>query len=85
MSTSWDVRRHADGCIDIEFYRRRANRRQRLVRRLAFRKAVARIHKVKNAVRAFAQLLGSGETISDSTIRENNYKLQREVGRRPPG
>lgn len=67
---SWDVRRHADGCIDFQFYRRRVNRRHRLVRRLAFRKAVARLHRIKDAVRAYAQFPGGTHTIFHSRIHE---------------
>jgi hypothetical protein len=64
MSMSWDVRRQIDGCIDFQFYRRRVYRRQRLVRRLAFRKALLRFHTVKDALRAYAQFLCGADTIS---------------------
>ena len=37
MIQSLDVRRHPDGSIDFDFYRRRATRRRRLVRRFVFR------------------------------------------------
>ena len=41
MQPSLDVRRHNDGTIDFDFYRRRAARRRRLVRRLMLRHHLA--------------------------------------------
>jgi hypothetical protein len=36
--TQWlDIRRHADGAIDFDFYRRQAKRRRRLTRQRVFR------------------------------------------------
>ena len=37
MIQSLDIRRHPDGSIDFDFYRRRATRRRRLARRAVFR------------------------------------------------
>jgi len=37
MQPTLDVRRHNDGSIDFDFYRRRATRRRQLVRRLVFK------------------------------------------------
>jgi hypothetical protein len=46
MIRSLDCRRHFDGSIDFDFYRRRAARRRRLVLRLAFKNGLAAIDKV---------------------------------------
>ena len=40
MQPNLDVRRHPDGSLDFDFYRGRATRRRRLVRRHAFRRGV---------------------------------------------
>jgi hypothetical protein len=45
-----DVRRHFDGSIDFDFYRRRAARRRRLALRLAFKKRLAAIERVTKVV-----------------------------------
>ena len=42
MQPTLDVRRHADGTLDFDFYRRRAARRRRLTRRLLFKARLAR-------------------------------------------
>jgi hypothetical protein len=34
MQPTLDIRRHADGSLDFDFYRRRAKRRRRLVKRM---------------------------------------------------
>lgn len=63
MSVSWDVRRRAEGGIDFEFYRRRADRRHRVARRLAFRKALVLIHRIKHTFRTCAQILSTADSI----------------------
>jgi len=40
MTGPLNVRRHLDGSIDVDFYRRRANRQRRLIRRLVLRRHV---------------------------------------------
>ena len=37
MQPTLDIRRHGDGSIDFDFYRRRATRRRRLARRIIIR------------------------------------------------
>jgi hypothetical protein len=41
MQPTLDVRRHADGSIDFDFYRRRAMRRRRLARRTFVKQGLA--------------------------------------------
>jgi hypothetical protein len=49
MNKSLDVRRHPDGSIDFDFYRRRATRRRRLVLRLVLKSRLAAIGRVAKA------------------------------------
>jgi hypothetical protein len=49
MRPSLDVRRHHDGTIDFDFYRRRAVRRRRLARRLMLRHYGAAARKILRA------------------------------------
>jgi hypothetical protein len=50
-------RRHADGSMDVDFYRRGARRRQRRMKRLVFRRcAAAIVRAVRTVVSAFAWL-----------------------------
>jgi hypothetical protein len=46
MIKSLDVRRHPDGSIDFDFYRRRAIRRRRLALRLVLKNRLAAIGRV---------------------------------------
>jgi hypothetical protein len=50
MIQSLDICRHPDGSIDFDFYRRRAIRRRRLVRRLVFRHLLFAIGQAARAV-----------------------------------
>ena len=50
MIQSQDIRRHPDGSIDFDFYRRRATRSRRLVRRLVFRHFLFAIGQAARAV-----------------------------------
>jgi len=57
MQPTLDIRRHNNGSIDFDFYRRRATRRRRLVRRLVFKHLLSMGGQMINAgVSAIANL-----------------------------
>ena len=49
MQPTLDIRRHNDGSIDLDFYRRRATRRRQLARRLVFKHNLSRGGQMINA------------------------------------
>ena len=58
MQPTLDIRRHNNGSIDFDFYRRRATRRRRLVRRLVFKYHLSMGGQMINAgVSAIANLM----------------------------
>jgi hypothetical protein len=60
MQPNLDVRRHLDGSIDFDFYRRRAARRHRLARRLIIGRYVALVTRsVRTGVAAAARLIAA--------------------------
>jgi hypothetical protein len=50
-----DIRRHSDGSIDMDFYRRRAMRGRRRTRRLVFKRSLSAI---VQAIRAVVAAIG---------------------------
>jgi hypothetical protein len=57
MQPSLDTRRHNDGSIDFDFYRRRAARRRRLAKRLVVKHCLTAIGRAaKASVSAMARL-----------------------------
>jgi hypothetical protein len=72
MQPTLDVRRHADGSIDFDFYRRRAMRRQRLARRTFVRRCLAAgpgIGKASAAVIANPMILSGRRSRSRLLVR----------------
>jgi hypothetical protein len=60
MQPNLDVRRHSDGSIDFDFYRRRAARQHRLARRLIIGRSIALVARsVRTSVAAAARLVAA--------------------------
>jgi hypothetical protein len=77
MQPTLDVRRHADGSIDFDFYRRRAMRRRRLARRtfvkhgLAAARRMARASVLLLRVALKTDVFGKGSRRAQGTIIKN--------------
>ena len=54
MQPNLDVRRHADGSIDFDFYRRRASRRRRLSQRVLILLWVTYLNAMANELASLA-------------------------------
>jgi hypothetical protein len=50
MTQPLNIRRHSDGCIDFDFYRRRATRRRRFARRLVIGRGLSFVRQVAKAI-----------------------------------
>ena len=70
-----DIRRHPDGSIDIDFYRRRASRHRQLARRLVFRHC---LFAIGQAARGVISAIESS-MIHDSQAPRNSCSI-RKVG-----
>jgi hypothetical protein len=75
MIQSLHTRRHSDGSIDFDFYRRRATRRRRLVRRLVFRHY---LFAIRQAVRAIIPAIENSMVHHPQTPR--NSRLTKQAG-----
>jgi hypothetical protein len=77
MQPTLDVRRHADGSIDLDFYRRRAMRRRRLARRtfvkhgLAAARRMARASVLLLRVALKTDVFGKGSRRAQGTTIKN--------------
>lgn len=77
MQPDLDVRRHADGSIDFDFYRRRAMRRWRLARRMFVKHGLAAANRMARAsvflprVALKTDVFGKGSHPTQGTLIKN--------------
>ncbi len=69
VQPSLDIRRHNDGSIDFDFYRRRAWRRRRLARRIIVKRCLTAIGQAaKLSLSAMARVYGALPVVASRHI-----------------